>query len=69
MLRPFGSAFTVQHADNGRLDAWRGASAWSRRDDLQQASLSRAQYDECGPDYLAEHCASNVHVLPEEANP
>lgn len=64
-MRPYQSKFNVRQAADPRLDAWRGGSAWAREDGFEAASLSREQYEECGPDYLAEHCNSNVFVQPD----
>lgn len=42
-------------------DAWRGGALWASRggDAYTAAGVTRAMYDEVGPDYLVEHLTSN----------
>jgi actin-related protein 5 len=61
-LLPFQSSFTVTRAGDPLLDAWRGAAAWAASDSFSSQSFTRADYQEKGSDYLAEHGASNNHV-------
>ena len=61
MMRPQGSPLNVVKAFNPDLDAWLGGVMFARREDfLDQTSISKAQYEECGPHYLKEHFASNI---------
>jgi actin-related protein 5 len=46
------------------LDAWRGMAAWSAAPQFQQSVITRALYDEHGPQYLAQHMASNFYFVP-----
>ncbi|KAI9593329.1 hypothetical protein BDF19DRAFT_415439 [Syncephalis fuscata] len=62
-LLPVGTSHQVQLAADPILDAWRGAAQWVRTDPtaFAQASISRAQYDECGSDYLITSPFSNPY--------
>jgi len=42
------------------LAAWRGMAQWSRRADSRRGFATRAEYDECGAEYLAVHGLGNV---------
>lgn len=62
--RPYGSSFAVSLAADPLLDAWRGMAAWSAAPQFQQSVITRALYDEHGPQYLAQHMASNFYFVP-----
>ena len=50
-------------AAHPQLDAWYGAKQMAVAEaDFSSLSLSRADYDEKGGEYLREHIASNVYV-------
>ena len=45
------------------LDAWHGARQWvANTPDLTAVFMTRADYEECGGEYLKEHLASNFYV-------
>ena len=56
---PFGSTVAVYSASRPQLDAWRGASAWAAAAP-ESAFITRANFAEMGPQYLAEHHNSNT---------
>ena len=60
-MRPFQSTFSVTIASNPVLDAWYGARKWSVSPALSLYSITKADYEEKGPEYLKEHCASNIY--------
>jgi actin-related protein 5 len=64
MHQPFQSVVAVHPATDPRLDAWRGASGFAASDQLAAALISRAEYDEHGPDYLKEHRCGNRYSRP-----
>uniref|UniRef100_A0A131XM87 Actin-related protein 5 n=1 Tax=Hyalomma excavatum TaxID=257692 RepID=A0A131XM87_9ACAR len=72
-MRPFQSLFSVTLAKNPATDSWRGARQCAmQRDFLSKFAIKRADYEEKGPDYLKEHCYSNVlssSILPSPAKP
>jgi hypothetical protein len=39
-------------------------AAWSAAPQFQQSVITRALYDEHGPQYLAQHMASNFYFVP-----
>jgi actin-related protein 5 len=60
--RPAGESLRVELAKDPTLDAWRGGAAWARGPQFRASCLTRALYDERGPDWLPEHFASNRYV-------
>jgi actin-related protein 5 len=68
-----GVAAGVSKAKDGELDAWRGAALFAEAggDGFARASVTKAEYEEKGADYLAEHAMGNMfvptpYVSPEE---
>jgi len=61
-VRPFESRLSVTAARDVVLDAWRGARCWARSPALMEASVTVADYNEKGGEYLKEHCASNRYL-------
>jgi len=57
-IRPFQSPFQVNLATDPTMDAWRGASSFARTAP-SSSFFTKAEYQECGPDYFIEHAASN----------
>jgi actin-related protein 5 len=53
-----------RQASDPLLDAWRGMAAWSAAPQFQQSIITRALYDEHGPQHLVQHMASNLHFIP-----
>lgn len=48
---------------NPQLDAWYGAREFAVAEaNFESLSLTRADYDEKGGEYLREHLTSNVYV-------
>jgi len=58
-MRPAGSKFSLRSVQDPVLDAWKGAAQWARTEEAEQFWVTRAEYEECGGDYLKEHTASN----------
>ena len=64
-MRPFQSNFAVYTAKHPILDAWYGARKWSLTPALQTYSVTRAEYEEKGGEYLKESKISNwYHPTP-----
>jgi len=61
-VRPFESELSVSAAGDVVLDAWHGARCWATTSALTEASITLADYNEKGGEYLKEHCASNKFV-------
>ncbi len=54
------SPFSIGLASDGSLDAWRGAASFAGDPSrLSAASVTRAEYEERGADFLREHQCSN----------
>ena len=63
-MRPFKSFFSVYAAEDGLVNGWRGGCSWANSDDSESGFVSRAEYDECGVEYLKEHVTSNLCIAP-----
>jgi actin-related protein 5 len=50
----------VRKAFNPQIDAWRGATMWSRTPEARKAFLTKAEYLEMGSEYIKEHDLGNV---------
>jgi actin-related protein 5 len=63
MVSPVGQQINVVNALDAQLDAWRGGALFARniveQGSLQEYTISKAAYDECGHNYLKEHACSN----------
>jgi actin-related protein len=69
-LRPYESELCVRVASNAKLDAWRGAAAWSRlyADEYAAAAVSKAEYDESGASFFKSHRWSNVYMRKPQSD-
>jgi len=64
-LQPADLPVRLWTAQDRQLDAWRGASRWTRNPMFTTSCVTRAMYDEHGHDYLVEHLCSNwYHPTP-----
>jgi actin-related protein 5 len=66
-MRPFESSFSLSMASDVVLDSWKGARRWAASSEMLDRSVTVAEYNEKGRDYLKEHFASNIFtssVLP-----
>lgn len=59
-IRPFKSSFKVSVAKDPTLDGWFGAQKYAKDNNLKDISVSRANYQEFGGDFLRTHGASNA---------
>lgn len=59
-LLPDGSPLKVRRANDPLLDAWRGMAMWAQSGDSEKGYVTKAEYDEMGPDYMKEHNLGNV---------
>ncbi|KAH8689936.1 putative chromatin remodeling complex subunit [Talaromyces proteolyticus] len=57
---PVGSNLSVRRAADPVLDAWKGAAQWASGSALASSSITRAEFDEKGSEYLKEHDLGNV---------
>ena len=48
------------HGGDPRLEAWKGMAEWSTSEEAKKARVTRAEYDECGGEWLKEHRWGNV---------
>jgi actin-related protein 5 len=55
MTRPLGATIKVVRAADPKLDAWRGASVFASSSSFQKSALSKADFEERGPDWLRHH--------------
>lgn len=62
-LLPAGSLLQVRSAAHPETDAWMGMAKWSKTDDYKKSRVTRAMYEEMGPDYIKEHAFSNSSYL------
>jgi actin-related protein 5 len=72
-LRPVGAPIGVRMARDAQWDAWRGAARLCSSTPFEQIFMTRAEWEEQGPDYLKEHSHSNrwaqVQPQSEDAAP
>ena len=59
MLAPAGHEINVVKAFDAKIDAWRGARTFVQDKKVENIAVSRAEYEECGHNYLKEHGCSN----------
>ncbi len=66
--RVIPSSFSIGLAFDGSLDAWRGAASFASDSScLSAASVTRAEYEERGADFLREHqCSNRPYELTRE---
>eukprot|EP01135_Chromosphaera_perkinsii_P007197 Nk52_evm5s745 gene=Nk52_evmTU5s745 len=65
-IRPFGTPINVFGAADPIVDAWKGASLFSKSGRFKESSISRAEYLEMGGEYLKEHECSNIYFATPE---
>ena len=51
-LLPADSPLVVRRAQDALLDAWKGAATWAGTPAWKQATITREEYQEKGPDYI-----------------
>ncbi|KAG8530053.1 uncharacterized protein KY384_005535 [Bacidia gigantensis] len=59
-LLPDDAVVGMRRAKDPLLDAWKGAAAWAKEPGFKAASVSRAEYDERGSEYMKEHNLGNI---------
>ena len=59
-LLPVDAFMQTRKATDPLLDAWKGAANWAREPGYKTASVSRAEYEEKGSEYMKEHNLGNV---------
>lgn len=57
---PVGAPLKVRMASDPINDAWKGMLKWANTDEANTSYVSRAEYDEMGPEYIKEHNLGNV---------
>ena len=57
---PVDAVLQMRRAKDPMLDAWKGAAAWAREPGYKTCSVSRAEYEEKGAEFLKEHNLGNV---------
>lgn len=55
-----GSEVVVRLADDPTLDAWRGMARFSQSDDFNEYAITRADYDEWGPERIKRWWGGNL---------
>lgn len=60
---PVGTKLNVNYANNVTLDTWRGMSKLAQSDEYQNSYVTKAEYEEFGPDYIKEHKLGNVQYV------
>ena len=61
-LLPVETVLGMRSAKDPVLDAWKGAAQWAREPGFKAGSVTRAEYEERGSEYLKEHDLGNVGV-------
>ncbi|ONH65843.1 Actin-related protein 5 [Cyberlindnera fabianii] len=60
---PDEAPLKVRLASDPLLDAWKGMTKWAQSDASKNQYLTKAEYDEMGPDYIKEHGLGNINVV------
>ncbi|KAI3405981.2 ARP5 [Candida oxycetoniae] len=60
---PIGTPLNVRTAKDPLLDAWHGMSKWANSEDSKDAYVTRAEFEEYGPEYIKEHGLGNACIL------
>ncbi|KAG5928052.1 hypothetical protein E4U42_001327 [Claviceps africana] len=61
-LFPADAPLRVRRAQDALLDAWKGAASWAGSPAWQAARITRADYQEKGPEYIKEHDMGNSYA-------
>ncbi|KYK59477.1 Actin-related protein, ARP5 class [Drechmeria coniospora] len=61
-LLPADAPLAVRRAQDACLDAWKGAAGWASSPAWKQATISRDEYLERGPEYIKEHDMGNSYA-------
>ena len=59
MLSPSDAKINVVRALDAKIDAWRGGALLANQQKLEDYTISKAEWEECGHHYLKEHSCSN----------
>ncbi|KAI5917717.1 putative chromatin remodeling complex subunit [Camillea tinctor] len=60
-LLPADAPLNIRRASDALLDAWRGAAEWVGTPSWKAATVTRAEFQEKGQDYLKEHDMGNSY--------
>lgn len=60
---PVGAPLKVRTAKDPILDPWKGMKLWSSSAECNSSYVTKAEYDEYGPEYIKEHGLGNVSLL------
>ena len=60
---PVDVPLKVWSAADYMRDPWRGMKLWSQSDESKKSYVSKAEYDEYGPEYIKEHGLGNVCLM------
>lgn len=62
-ILPAGQLMNVRGAKDPVLDGWRGAAKWANSDPkYKESTVTRAEYQEMGGDYIKEHGLGNLRI-------
>ncbi|KAG7665784.1 ARP5 [[Candida] subhashii] len=57
---PVGTPLKVRMAKDPLSDAWHGMQKWAGSEDCEKGYVTKAEYEEYGPEYIKEHGLGNV---------
>ncbi|KAI5969691.1 ARP5 [Candida margitis] len=60
---PTGTPLHVRAAKDPLLDAWHGMYKWANSDDSKHAYVTKAEFEEYGPEYIKEHGLGNACII------
>ncbi|EGV60634.1 Nuclear actin-protein involved in chromatin remodeling [Yamadazyma tenuis] len=60
---PVGAPIRVRKARDPTVDPWKGMQLWSSTNECESSYVTKAEYDEYGPEYIKEHGLGNVSLL------
>lgn len=59
---PVGAPIRVRTARDPIGDSWRGMQKWASSEECENSYISKADYEEYGPEYIKEHGLGNVSL-------
>lgn len=60
---PVGTPIKVRNAKNTTTDPWKGMQMWSNTNECASSYVTKAEFEEYGPEYIKEHGLGNVSLL------
>ncbi|CAH6720408.1 actin-related protein 5 [[Candida] jaroonii] len=60
---PIGAPLRVRKAQDATIDPWKGMKLWSDTNECKGSYVTKAEFEEYGPEYIKEHGLGNVCLM------